>query len=322
MAEIGQNISYAAELLRAGELVAIPTETVYGLAANALSESAVDKIFKAKKRPYTDPLIVHIGHADLVENFAHIPHSKARALMESFWPGPLTLLLPKKKNIPDLVTNGSEKVALRMPNHPLTLQLLRQLDFPLAAPSANPFGGISPTTPEHVNKGLGNVIPYILDGGPCTVGVESTIVDFSANGELKVLRQGGISEETLEQFFKLSADLSEKTPITPGSMLSHYAPQKPLFMGRKDQLFSKYQPGEIGVLAFGVLPAAYHGCPAFQLSERADLEEAARNLFAGLHYLDELEKVKVIVGPEIPNFGLGKAINDRLRRASAKSSLE
>jgi L-threonylcarbamoyladenylate synthase len=196
---IGTNTQAAADLLRKGEVVAIPTETVYGLAANAYNEAAVLKIFQAKQRPAFDPLIVHVHSLDQVKEVVSFSELKrkdtrkeAEALMAKFWPGPLTLVLPKSDRVPDLVTSGLDTVAVRMPAHPMALELLRSLDFPLAAPSANPFGYVSPTTAQHVADQLGEKIPYILDGGPCTVGVESTIIGWESDAEQWVLyRPGG-----------------------------------------------------------------------------------------------------------------------------------
>ena len=197
MAEIGKDIQKAKDFLEKDELVAIPTETVYGLAANALNPIAVAKIFEAKERPTFDPLIVHTHSLQEVYKFVTNIHPALLKLAEAFWPGPLTLLLPKKEIIPSLVTSGLDRVGVRVPNHSLTLDLLSQLNFPLAAPSANPFGYISPTTAMHVEKQLGTKIPYILDGGSCEVGLESTIVG-EENGEIIIYRLGGLSVDEIE----------------------------------------------------------------------------------------------------------------------------
>lgn len=194
---IGKDITTAKNLLNQGELVAIPTETVYGLAANALNEDAVLKIFKAKNRPQFNPLIIHLPFwKDVVQYVNYIPQA-AKLLAMHFSPGPITFLLPRKNNIPDMVTAGSDKVAIRIPAHPLTMQLLKQLNYPLAAPSANPFGYVSPTNAMHVYDGLNGKINYILDGGECTVGLESTIVDFDKENVI-IRRNGGISKEEIE----------------------------------------------------------------------------------------------------------------------------
>ena len=198
MALIGQDISQAKRVLDEGELVAIPTETVYGLAGNALNPVAVASIFETKNRPSFDPLIVHIPSLDVAENYVIDIPDPLRKLAEQFWPGPLTLLLPRKNTIPDIVTSGLERVAIRVPDHSLTLELLSQLDFPLAAPSANPFGYISPTSPQHVDAQLGERISYILDGGKCRVGLESTIVGMEEN-EIVVYRLGGLEISEIER---------------------------------------------------------------------------------------------------------------------------
>jgi L-threonylcarbamoyladenylate synthase len=214
------------------ELVAIPTETVYGLAANALNPIAVAKIFEAKERPTFDPLIVHTHALNEVENFVSDIHPALLKLAQVFWPGPLTLLLPKKDIIPNLVTSGLDRVGVRIPNHSLTLELLSKLSFPLAAPSANPFGYISPTKAEHVDKQLGTKIPYILDGGACEVGLESTIVG-EENGEIIVYRLGGLSIDDIEAVVgKVFVQLNQSSnPKAPGQLKSHYAPKKPVYIG-------------------------------------------------------------------------------------------
>jgi L-threonylcarbamoyladenylate synthase len=313
----GTDLNRAVNLLRAGDVVAIPTETVYGLAGSIYSERALKKIFKVKNRPFSDPLIVHVPDAEaiwpLVLEFPPI----ALSLIDAFSPGPLTLLLPKSEKVPDLVTNGSPWVAIRIPDHPLTLELLIRLGLPLAAPSANPFGGISPTQAIHVEKGLGNSIPYILDGGPCQVGVESTIVRIGKDGRLEILRQGGIPEEDLRLFGELESQNESLGKISvPGSLLSHYAPKKPVYLeGQQPEELEKNHT--LLYLRFQHLlpniPAHRQLC----LSPEGNLTEAARNLFDGLHKLDSAEG-SGIVAECFPQKGLGKAIQDRLNRASAK----
>lgn len=227
---IGKNIDHATALLLRNDLVAIPTETVYGLGGNAFSDEAVAKIFAAKNRPSFDPLIVHTSDWERLEAMVKDIPSQAHLLAQAFMPGPLTLLLPKRAIIPDLVTAGSPIVAVRIPKHPLTLKLLEKLPFPLAAPSANPFGYISPTTPEHVARQLGDKIGYILDGGPCTVGVESTIVGFKAD-QCIVFRKGGVAVEAIESIVGPVEVRTHSTsnPQAPGMLQSHYAPLVPLF---------------------------------------------------------------------------------------------
>jgi L-threonylcarbamoyladenylate synthase len=311
MAEIGTDVHKAASVLKAGQNVAIPTETVYGLAGLISSETAIRRIFEIKNRPFTDPLIVHVASVDDVPPLVADFQELARKLFDAFSPGPLTILLPKSDMVPDLVTNSSPLVAIRIPAHPLCLQLLKEVGEPLAAPSANPFGGISPTKPSHVEKGLGRKIPYILDGGECGVGLESTIVKLEGENAIRVLRQGGIPEEDLMLFAALESDAAQAAVTVPGSMLSHYAPGKPLYL-------DETAPG--GNLVWLRFQNELPGIPPERqrvLSPSGDAAEAARNLFDALHYLDSLE-ADGIAAEKLPAAGLGKAVNDRLFRASVK----
>ena len=309
---IGTDIQEAAHILLSGEAVAIPTETVYGLAANAFDEAAVLKIFTIKERPSFDPLIVHIGHAADIHRVARELPPQAQALMDAFWPGPLTLLLPKHAEVSDLVTSGLDTVGVRMPAHPMTLELLRTLPFPLAAPSANPFGYVSPTTAQHVADQLGDKVPYILDGGACAVGVESTIVGW-AHGRWQLYRPGGIATEAIERITgPLAQVATQALPNAPGMLDSHYAPRKPLYRGDPEALLKRFAGRAVGVISFQREYLA-HRCDV--LSEQGDLAEAARHLFAVLRELDSSD-CSVIVAEEFPEEGLGRAINDRLRRAA------
>ncbi|MFZ1616612.1 MAG: L-threonylcarbamoyladenylate synthase [Flavobacteriales bacterium] len=320
---IGTDLGRATELLRTGEVVAIPTETVYGLAANAFDEAAVLKIFQAKQRPAFDPLIVHVHSLEQVEavvSFSDLERmgmrKEAEALMEKFWPGPLTLVLPKADRVPDLVTSGLDTVAVRMPAHPMALELLRALDFPLAAPSANPFGYVSPTTSQHVADQLGDKIPYILDGGPCTVGVESTIIGWERDAEQWVLyRPGGTPISDIEAVIG-TVGQARKTiiPASPGTLESHYAPRKPVFIGDVRSLLKEHFGKRIAVISFTQNHEAWR---TVVLSRNGNIAEAARHLFAALRSLDSSE-ADVILADIFPQEGLGAAINDRLRRASAK----
>ncbi len=316
MAQIGTDRQAARTLLEAGQVVGIPTETVYGLAGNALNLDAVLTIFRVKNRPSFDPLIVHTDSLEKVPAFVTEIPEAAQQLARMFWPGPLTLLLPKRDLIPDLVTSGLSTVAVRIPDHSLTLELLRSLDFPLAAPSANPFGYISPTTAQHVADQLGDQVPYILDGGPSNVGLESTIVGFE-DGKPTVYRLGGMALEQIEAVIG-SVDVrshSTSNPKAPGMLSSHYAPRKPLTLL---QLGESPQPGErVGALAFrepfsGIRPELQR-----VLSPTGDPNEAAKNLFAYLRALDSMDVDRIYAEP-LPNQGLGWAINDRLRRASTR----
>jgi L-threonylcarbamoyladenylate synthase len=320
MAEIGKDIAKAKAFLEKGELVGIPTETVYGLAGNALNPDAVAKIFATKNRPEFDPLIIHTSSIERVLEFAVEIPEVLRLLGEKFWPGPLTLLLPKKDIVPDLVTSGLDLVAVRIPDHPLTKELLKVLDFPLAAPSANPFGYISPTQASHVNDQLGEKIPYILDGGPCEVGLESTIVGVENNGVV-VYRLGGLDVKEIEAVVGKVKVMthSSSNPKTPGMLKSHYAPTKPFILGELNNLIKEYQLKGItfAVLSFKdnfrTLPSGQQ----IQLSPTADISEAAKNLFASLRTLDTMD-VSVILSELLPDDGLGRAVNDRLKRAAAK----
>lgn len=315
-ASVGLNIELARELLEQGSLVAIPTETVYGLAGNAMNAEAVARIFEVKERPFFDPLIVHVPSIERASNYVTSLPDEAKALAAQFWPGPLTLLLPKKANIPDLVTAGLDRVGLRCPDHPLTQKLLQLLDFPLAAPSANPFGYVSPTTAQHVVDQLGTKIPYVLDGGPCRVGIESTIVGWE-NSQAIIYRLGGITINEIESVIgKVHIQShSSSNPQTPGQLQNHYAPTKRFLLGNVQSLIQEHQLKNPGILTFQKmehLPDAVH----LVLSAKGDLPEAARNLFGMLRELDK-QDIDAVVAEEVPNVGIGRAINDRLRRAAS-----
>lgn len=321
MAIIDLNIARAEELLLAGKVVAIPTETVYGLAASAYNINAVLEIFNIKKRPSFDPLIVHTYDLNSASAFIEDIPTPALLLAQAFWPGPLTLLLPKKKIILDLVTAGSPYVAVRVPNHAITLDLLKRLPFPLAAPSANPFGYISPTTPRHVFAQLGNKIDYILDGGTCSVGIESTIVSFEKKIPT-VLRLGGIDIAALEAVVgpvEIALQHAPNRPCVPGALLSHYAPIKKLLMGSLSRLIPRYSAiiDRVGVLSFKKQYEAIPQKNQVILSPQGCLKEAAQNLFNGLRLLDDLP-IDIILADYLPNHGIGAAINDRLQRAQHK----
>ncbi|WP_128543763.1 L-threonylcarbamoyladenylate synthase [Larkinella soli] len=318
MAETGTHIETAKKLLEAGEVIGIPTETVYGLAGNALDPEAVLKIFRVKNRPSFDPLIVHTDTLGKVEQFVKTLPDPARRLADRFWPGPLTLLLPKKPVIPDLVTSGLDHVAVRIPNHPLTLQLLARLDFPLAAPSANPFGYISPTAAGHVVDQLGDQIPYVLDGGSSQVGIESTIIGFSEGGPV-VYRLGGMSLEQLEKVVGKVSVRSHSTsnPKAPGMLSSHYAPRIPVVLQTPEAALKDHLPERIGVLAFRHISPLIPAEQQQILSPAGDETEAARHLFAAMRSLDAMN-IDIIVAELLPDMGLGRAVNDRLRRAAVK----
>jgi L-threonylcarbamoyladenylate synthase len=312
---IGTDVTRAAQLLREGQLVGIPTETVYGLAGNALHEATVLDIFSVKNRPAFDPLIVHVPSLEHLRTYVrNIPES-ARVLAQALMPGPLTLLLPKASIIPDLVTSGLDTVAVRIPRHPLTRQLLELLDFPLAAPSANPFGYISPTTAQHVAQQLGDKIPYILDGGPCEVGLESTIVGFEEEYPV-VYRKGGVSIERIESLIGSVRvqEHSSSNPQAPGMLKSHYAPRTPLRLGLPSGIVPS---SKVGIIAFRQEVVGWEHQEV--LSASGSYTEAAQRLFAALRRLDALG-LELIYAELLPEQDLGRAINDRLRRAAAAIS--
>ncbi len=315
MSSIGKDIRKAAKILSEGGLVAIPTETVYGLAANAFNEEAITNIFKVKNRPSFDPLITHIASInDLKDLTSEIP-SVAKKAATIFWPGPLTVILPKTDKISDLITSGLDSAAFRVPNHPITSKLLDLVDFPLVAPSANPFTYVSPTTAQHVADQLGNKADYILDGGPCSIGLESTIISFTKQTP-KILRLGGLSAEEIEQVIG-SIDIqthSSSTPEAPGMLTSHYSPGKPLLVGKIENLIKENIEKKVGIISFKKSFPSYINSV---LAPSENLTEAAQNLFKSLRWMAN-QPVDIILTEFVPNHGLGRAINDRLTRASSK----
>ena len=317
MAIIGTDIHQAKEFLEQGNVVGIPTETVYGLAGNAFDIEAVAKIFEVKNRPTFDPLIVHANSLERLSEFVQYIPEKALLLAQKFMPGPLTMLLPKRSSIPDLVTSGLDTVAVRIPNHPLTLELLANLSFPLAAPSANPFGYISPTSAQHVANQLGDKIPYILDGGECQIGLESTIIGFE-NEEIIVYRKGGLAIEDIEKVVgKIRVnEHSSSNPKAPGMLKNHYSPRKDLLIFTGENFRNNIE--KIGYLAFRKLNPEIPKKNQLILSESGNYKEAAKNLFAYMRQLDGMNIDKIYV-ELLPEKDLGRAINDRLKRASVKS---
>lgn len=315
---ITTDIEKVVDALNKSEAVAIPTETVYGLAANAFDESAIKKVYEMKGRPFYNPLIVHIKSLEYLDVVAKDIPAIAVILAENFWPGPLTLLLNKTDLIPDIVTAGNSTVAVRIPNHKIALELLREIDFPLAAPSANPFGSISPTSANHVQNYFKKNL-LVLDGGECLRGVESTIIGFK-NNQAVVYRLGAIP---LEDILEITGDLifatnPTKTPVAPGSLSKHYAPKTEIFLTNNvTELIKIFPNKKIGVLLFKQKIAKPTISFQVLLSESGSLEEAASNLYSALHYLDSKD-LDIIIAEKFPDEGLGKTINDRLSRATQK----
>ncbi len=314
----GDLTSRAVEVLRRGGLVALPTETVYGLAADAENELAVRRIFAVKGRPSSHPLIVHLPDVSAVPGWARAMPEEARALADTFWPGPLTLVLPRGPRALDAVTGGQDTVALRVPAHPLAREILRQFGGGLAAPSANRFGGVSPTTAEHVRRDLGSDVELIVDGGPCAVGVESTIVDLSS-GPPALLRPGGVSPEDLERVLGQKVPLREKTTVrAPGTLESHYAPHAGVVLVEQADLWPRADAlARSGQKVAAVAPEGSKSPPGVGLLEvPADPEGFARQLYATLREAD-LQGYDVVVVALPPARGLGLAVRDRLTRAAA-----
>jgi len=309
-------IERAAGIIQEGGLVAFPTETVYGLGADALNPLAVARVFEVKRRPQFDPLIVHVADLRQAEILVRRFPPLGLKLIERFWPGPLTLVLEKAEMVPDLVTSSLPTVALRVPDHPLALALIRESGRPLAAPSANLFGQVSPTTAEHVRASLGDQVDFVLDGGPCRVGVESTVLSLTGK-EPTLLRPGGVSLEELQAIVgKVTvASGPVAAPQAPGQLESHYAPKTPLVLAGPQQVPPAGQ--RTGLLSLKGSENTSSFAAVEALSSKGDLKEAAANLFAAMRRLDALG-LDLIWALPVPEEGLGRAINDRLRRASRK----
>jgi L-threonylcarbamoyladenylate synthase len=319
MSLINNSIQNAISLLNQDQIIGIPTETVYGLAGNIYSSKAIQSIFALKQRPFFNPLIVHIKSAEDLSEIAREIPEKALTLAAAFWPGPLTLVLKKQSAIPDLVTGGKDTVAVRVPNHPLTLALLNQLGYPLAAPSANPFGCISPTKAEHVSNYFEDSLPMVLDGGDCEKGIESTIIGFE-NEEPVLYRLGSLATEDIET---VVGELKTKTnddiaPAAPGMLSRHHAPlTTTLLTTDVPQLLDTFLGKKIGVLVFQNEICNPKIAKQEVLSLTGDLIEAASKLYAALHRLDNCN-LDLIIAERFPDVGLGKTINDRLQRATKK----
>jgi L-threonylcarbamoyladenylate synthase len=315
-ADLSGSVTAAVELLRLNSLVGIPTETVYGLAGNALEPEAVAKIFEAKERPFFDPLIIHVAHYEWLSGLVRSGSADVpliRKLIERFWPGPLTILFPKTDLVPDIVTAGLPHVAVRMPRHTVFLAVLRMLGKPLAAPSANRFGRVSPTRSEHVFQELKGRIPLILDAGRTTVGVESTIIRVVEN-RIEILRPGPITEEILNEFAPASEFHGSEGIIAPGQTVSHYAPAKPVYLlDSQDEIL---HAAESALLCWGPVRDSEKFFAVRSLTEKYDFVEAAQRLFELLRELDQIQSLKAIFVEPVPEEGLGKAIMNRIRRAA------
>lgn len=302
-------IKQAVQILKDGGLVAFPTETVYGLGADATNDTAVASIYAKKGRPSFNPLIAHVDNAQMAARYVKL-NDTAKKLMEAFWPGPLTLVLPRKSNcsVSLLASAGLDTLAVRCPKNPIALELIHQFSKPIVAPSANKSGRISPTTVGHIIDDYGDEAPFTLDGGPCQVGVESTVL-LCTGEKPAVLRYGGLAVEEIEKLIGpvIRPEKDEAAPHSPGQMKSHYAPALPLRMNALAAF-----DGE-ALLGFGHAPEA-----VLNLSETEDLTEAAANLFSMMHQLDNAQKYTGIAVMPVPMEGLGLAINDRLKRASYK----
>ena len=316
-------ISMAAEMLRRGGLVVFPTETVYGLGADACNPIAVARVFEVKRRPAIDPLIIHVADAESARSYAEIPDKWAPALMKRFWPGPLTLVVSKLPSVPPIVTAGLDTVAIRVPSHPVAQALIRASGTAVAAPSANPFGYVSPTRAEHIRGELFDQIDLLLDGGPCEVGLESTIVSLVGPNPM-ILRAGGITVEEIAQVLELeSVRISAKSrafPEAPGQLARHYATHTPFDIVQDDDQEAYLCTGaRVGLLSLKSPSRPGQFASVEVLSETGDLREAAANLFAALRKLDMLGLDRIIASP-IPEKGLGIAIMDRLRRCATRNA--
>lgn len=310
------DISQAKEVLESDGLVAIPTETVYGMAANGLKENCVRSIFQVKNRPFYDPLILHSNSRQKFEAIGLTIPEALSELCDAYWPGPLTVLVDRSDRIPELTTSGLPKVAIRVPNHPLTLELLASVDFPLAAPSANPFGYVSPTTAQHVYDHFDGKIACILDGGSCGVGIESTIVGVE-DETIVVYRLGGLSIEEIEsKVGPVEVRNSSSKPKAPGMLIRHYAPSKKIEVIEDQAALDAVQDTSTAAyILFRLRKHAEQG-RIVSLSQNQDSKEAAQNFYQALRHWDADDLVETIYIERLPDYELGRAINDRLRRAA------
>lgn len=303
-------IEIAATCIQEGKLVAFPTETVYGLGANALNPLAVAKIFELKERPSFDPLIIHIANINQLEKLVSSIDERVYKFAQKFWPGPLTMVLPKSNIVPDIVTAGLPTVGIRMPANEMALELIRKSDCPIAAPSANKFGRISPTTAAHVKKQLPNV-DFILDGGKTTVGIESTIIKLTEYG-FQILRNGIITQEELETIVPFDSNTKIEKLSAPGMLKSHYSPKK-MFLIANNALLN-IDKSKAGFISFsGELENGYR--KIIRVSERKDLKDYAVNMFEAMHSFEDDKDIEIIIAEPVVKTGIGKAIMDRLIKA-------
>ncbi len=317
LASAVKNIKIAAAIIRKGGLVIFPTETVYGLGADALNPLAVGKIFEVKKRPYFDPLIVHIHDISYLESICQNVPSVAKKLAQKFWPGPLTLVLPKKDIVPDITTAGLKTVAVRMPSHPAALKLIKESGVPIAAPSANLFGYLSPTSCHDIKEKMQGAVDIILDGGKCELGIESTVIKVEKD-IVVVLRPGAVEIEEIEKDVGKVKVVNKKSKQqeSPGQLSSHYSPTTPLKVIKNKKCLLP-SGKKIGLLAFKKVEKKDIFHTVEILSHKGDLREAAANFFSSLHRLDKAG-LDIIYAEEVPRIGLGYAIMDRLRKAESK----
>ena len=319
MSVISDDIELAKEFLEDGELVAIPTETVYGLAGCAFNDEALKLIFQTKNRPFYDPLILHTNSPGRLSEWGLVIPEQLQPLTEAFWPGPLTVLVDRSPKISNMVTSGLERVAIRIPDHELTRSLLSIIDFPVAAPSANPFGYVSPTQTSHVLEHFQDVIPMILDGGPCSLGIESTIVGVD-DGQITVYRLGGIALESITALVgEVAVKTSSSQPAAPGMLDRHYAPDKRItIIHDQEELDKAINASERpGLISFTLGSSKLDSKQVFVLSDKHDLKEAASKFYLALRTLGEDEAITNILVERLPDLELGRAINDRLMRAAA-----
>ncbi|NHB69092.1 L-threonylcarbamoyladenylate synthase [Perlabentimonas gracilis] len=304
------SIDVAAKYIREGKLVAFPTETVYGLGANALDPMAVAKIFELKERPSFDPLIVHIASIHQLQDLVLNTDERVHKLTEKFWPGPLTMVLPKSNIVPDIVTSGLPTVGIRMPSNEIALDLIRISDCPIAAPSANKFGRISPTTAAHVRKQIPNV-DYIIEGGKTTVGIESTIIKLTDKG-FQILRNGIITQEELETVVPFDGETAIEKLSAPGMLKSHYSPRKKLLIADSSSL--DLDKSKAGLISFsGEVENGF--CKVIRVSDRKDLKDYAVNMFEAMHSFEDDNEIELIIAEPVCETGVGRAIMDRLRKA-------